>query len=269
LGSPVYAAPEQLRSSRDVDHRVDIWSLGVILYECTTGAPPFAAPTLAQLCTQILQDAPLPPSAHRADLPRAFSDAVMRCLEKDESTRFQSVDELVGALARYAPEAAARCLSYLARLPAQAQTAQGVERAISSPAAGATLTDSVRCDTELSVERAKPRRQGLNGAIGALAVGAVVLGAWLLGRASGGHGPQSVSAAASLTQPGPVSTSNVPSISSGIMPPATSAEAASPQSAPTGSAAARAPSSTRTKPKTKQGDVRPATGATAPWVEAR
>jgi serine/threonine protein kinase len=50
MGSPLYMSPEQLRSSRDVDVRTDVWALGVILYEMLAGQPPFQAETMPQLC---------------------------------------------------------------------------------------------------------------------------------------------------------------------------------------------------------------------------
>ena len=63
MGSPRYMSPEQMRSSRAVDARTDVWAIGIILYELLSGEPPFSGESMTELCAQILQDtpAPLPP----------------------------------------------------------------------------------------------------------------------------------------------------------------------------------------------------------------
>ncbi len=97
MGSPHYMSPEQLRSTRDSDHRTDIWSLGVVLYQLCTGRLPFDADTLPGICLSIVNDAPQPPSVD-ALLPAATEAVILRCLQKRSEDRFQSVGELVTAL---------------------------------------------------------------------------------------------------------------------------------------------------------------------------
>ncbi|HEX4477566.1 MAG TPA: protein kinase [Polyangiaceae bacterium] len=116
LGSPLYMAPEQMKSSRDVDARADIWALGVVLYELLTARFPFDAETMAGLALQIAQDPPPPIEERRADVPAALAAVVFRCLEKDRERRFAGVVELATALEPFATEASAKSLRRTQRL---------------------------------------------------------------------------------------------------------------------------------------------------------
>jgi serine/threonine-protein kinase len=98
LGTPTYMAPEQAAADPHVDHRADIYSVGVLAYEMLAGQPPFTAPTpQAMLAAQITQ-APEPLSARRPACPPALSGAIMRCLEKRPADRWQSAAELAPQL---------------------------------------------------------------------------------------------------------------------------------------------------------------------------
>jgi hypothetical protein len=103
LGSPHYMSPEQLVSSRDVDLRADIWSLGATLYELLAGVGPFARGTVAEVISAVLRDPPPPIRSVRPEVPEALEHVVMRCLEKDADQRFASAEELVAALDAASP----------------------------------------------------------------------------------------------------------------------------------------------------------------------
>jgi serine/threonine-protein kinase len=107
LGSPSYMSPEQMRSSRDVDARSDIWALGVILYELLAGKDPFKGESLAEICTAVLYSEPEPIERRRPDLPPMLAHVVGRCMRKERNERFSSVGELIAALSPFAPRWAA------------------------------------------------------------------------------------------------------------------------------------------------------------------
>ncbi len=97
LGSPAYMSPEQMKRTKDADPRGDIWSMGVVLYMLLTGTLPFQGDAI-ELVGKVLQEEPLPPSHHRADIPPALDAVVLTCLQKDREHRYQTVDQLMEAL---------------------------------------------------------------------------------------------------------------------------------------------------------------------------
>jgi serine/threonine-protein kinase len=102
LGSPLYMSPEQLRSSKSVDHRADIWAIGVILYELITGHLPFMGESLGELFAAILETDPPPLRLRAPDVPPGVEEIVLRCLQRRPEQRFQTANELAQALAPFA-----------------------------------------------------------------------------------------------------------------------------------------------------------------------
>jgi dienelactone hydrolase len=97
IGTPAYMAPEQAGADPDIDHRADIYSIGVLAYEMLTGRAPFTGAAQAVLLAQIAT--PPPPLLEvNPDVPPAIAEIVMRCLEKDPARRFQTADELLRAI---------------------------------------------------------------------------------------------------------------------------------------------------------------------------
>jgi serine/threonine protein kinase len=98
VGTPFYMSPEQCRAAKDIDHRSDIFSLGVVIYTAFTGHRPFQSDQYARLVRQIMTAAP-PPIAHsRPDVPLLLSDLAQRMLAKDPSHRPQSCEEILSVL---------------------------------------------------------------------------------------------------------------------------------------------------------------------------
>jgi len=98
LGTPAYMSPEQASADPSVDHRADIYSLGVLAYELLTGQPPFAGRTPQHVLAAHVTEAPEAIIRRRASLPPALAALVMRCLEKRPADRPQSASEVVHAL---------------------------------------------------------------------------------------------------------------------------------------------------------------------------
>ena len=107
LGTPYYMSPEQCEGRREVDHRADIYSLGVILYEMLTGKVPFGGDAVAAVLAQHLTAKPAPPTELKADIAPALEEVVLKCLEKAPGDRYANMDELAAALQRAATAPAA------------------------------------------------------------------------------------------------------------------------------------------------------------------
>jgi len=125
LGSPLYMSPEQMRSSRDVDARSDVWALGVVLYELLTRRWPFEAESMPELCLKVVSDPPTRITDFRQDLPRPMIEVIDRCLQKDPALRYENAAELAAALEPMAPPAA-RVIVERARM-AMASTKVGAQ----------------------------------------------------------------------------------------------------------------------------------------------
>jgi eukaryotic-like serine/threonine-protein kinase len=98
VGTPHYMAPEQAAGEPDIDHRADIYALGVLGYEMLIGKPPFEGTSSQAVLAAHLTQPPAPIARIREGVPPALADAIMRCLEKRPEDRWQEASELAVAL---------------------------------------------------------------------------------------------------------------------------------------------------------------------------
>jgi serine/threonine protein kinase len=102
VGSPCYMAPEQAAGDgKRVGPAADVYALGVILYECLTGRPPFKAPNLLLTLQQICTQEPVPPRRLQRSVPADLETICLKCLEKEPARRYASALELAEDLQRF------------------------------------------------------------------------------------------------------------------------------------------------------------------------
>jgi serine/threonine protein kinase len=100
MGTPDYFSPEQAQASAPLDARSDIFSLGAILYELITGAPPFRGDSARDQIRLICEDDPAPPRRINPAIPGELQNICLKALEKDPAQRYQSAREMADDLAR-------------------------------------------------------------------------------------------------------------------------------------------------------------------------
>ncbi len=98
LGTPAYMSPEQAAADKHIDHRADIYAVGVVAYELLTGRTPFLGTTPQMILSAHMTDTPEPVTKYRESVPPALEQLVMKCLEKKAADRWQSAEELLPQL---------------------------------------------------------------------------------------------------------------------------------------------------------------------------
>jgi len=239
MGSPRYMSPEQMRSSRDVDGRCDVWAVGTTLYELLTGTSPFDGESLTQVCAAILQDEPEAMAKRRPEVPPGLEAVVRRCLAKRPADRYADVADLAQALVPFgtapsATETAARVARVLGtRSPgggraswpgvSAGSTAASAPFAVAGPSAPSSPGISVTSTAWRNVPPGpRSRRVWTFGtAFAVLLIAATVLGGMALFRS---RGSTNQAPPAMATAPAPTAVaSSVPSVAVAVPPPSSSA----------------------------------------------
>jgi eukaryotic-like serine/threonine-protein kinase len=148
LGTPRYMSPEQI-SGQPVDHRSDIFSLGIVLWEMLTGRRLFSGTEMAQVSHSITYDEHEPPTRVNAELPAMLDFVVARALKKDPAVRYQDADEMAADLHTCLAELRARD-----EAPGEpGEASKTVKLGDSEPTVGAPAAAAIVTDTRLPLSR--------------------------------------------------------------------------------------------------------------------
>jgi serine/threonine-protein kinase len=182
MGTPYYMAPEQAKGSREVDHRVDLYAVGVILYEALTGQVPFLADTFNELLFKIVLEKPRPIEELAPDLDPGFAQVVTRAMAREPGERFQTAQEMQQSLDEWAARSGYSATSTGA-YPASAVAAAPTTR---TPVENAPLaaTPGIWSHTSAGAaptqQKPKPSRTGLVVSLGAMVLVAGGAGVFML-----------------------------------------------------------------------------------------
>ncbi|MDI7267085.1 MAG: serine/threonine-protein kinase, partial [Myxococcota bacterium] len=159
LGTPCYMAPEQARGRKSVDHRVDVYAVGVILYEMLTGKRPFDGETYNEILVKVVVDPFLAPRAVCPEIPEAIEAVILAAMERDHERRYQSAPEFRRELL-FATEIVKGVHAPVAGAMPRAAAVRGISATL--PAAHVTTPRAAGADPTLGASAVlPPRRRGL------------------------------------------------------------------------------------------------------------
>jgi serine/threonine-protein kinase len=270
MGTPMYMSPEQIRATHEVDHRSDIWSLGVVLFELLTGRTAFSGETVTQICAQVLEGPAPRLIDHCRGAPAGLASVIERCLLKNPDQRFQHAADLAHALLPFAPSRARlhaeRASSVLRRdSPSMVAIPGGREDSgpVTPPAPlsaaadggpGAGARPSLRARVVRLIQRVDDRRVFMAGGVAVLAIGLTFA---VLAIASPTHArrQEKPAAPAPAFKSSTIVVTAAPSAESAPRPPAATPAAAPPL--PRTAPAARVRSKQRSVAKLAKATLRP------------
>jgi serine/threonine-protein kinase len=229
MGSPLYMSPEQMKASRNVDMRADIWAIGVMFYELLTGDVPFKGDSLPELCAVIVLDGATPKARDVVpELPQGVDELIGRCLARKRDERFANAAEVARALAPFAPERARPSVDRVIDALGPLASLQSVPLTDAPAVAPDSATDRAWTDTK--PEHARRSRFVLGAALGTLALAGVGALAFVGGSTERGatHGSPPVP-----SETPPRAAESAPGAAASTSPP----EVALPRPAPSASAA--------------------------------
>ncbi len=181
IGTPTYMSPEQCEGKGHIDHRSDVYSLGIVMYEMLTGVVPFVGEGFGEILVAHLTKQPMPPSQVNPRVSPELEAIVLHAIEKDRNRRFQDMNEFLVALSD--PEAHARqwrglpAAAPTLQRPADAYDGRRGPTSTSGPARATTLEGAAAEVTRSP----SPRRSGRAPLLAALAVVAIAIGAGVVG----------------------------------------------------------------------------------------
>jgi serine/threonine-protein kinase len=199
MGTPYYMAPEQAKGSREVDHRVDLYAVGVILYEALTGNVPFNADTFNELLFKIVLEEPKPLEQVDPSLDAGFCAIVAKAMAREPAHRFQTAQEFQAALLQWAQGRGQELASAL-RLPRSPQLSAsgltpGAPHALGTGTPGTWAQTGAKFDAGVDTIP-KKSNAALFAGLGAVAFLVVGVGAFFAMRSS--QGDDKAAAAAAL-----------------------------------------------------------------------
>ena len=155
LGTPLYMSPEQARGERDIDHRVDVYAIAVILYEMLTGTPPFYGDNQFQVLWKHGSEEPQMPSLRNTDvhIPAHIERAIIKGMSKDKADRFSTMHEFRDAIFS-APDSA-----HAARLSAATKAWVPIAALLSIAVGAWWFTQPKAIDQPVVVSKADPPAQ--------------------------------------------------------------------------------------------------------------